>query len=125
MEAVGLGSITESVPLQKEDKIRRYFPEILEGAVRRPAGATGIIMLMTEQQLHAQGGIEKGKLRLAQTPLECGKVLKGVAPRGEKNREGEEVSVECREMQAATTTRPIRQDIHRQTTVRASDRLEQ
>ena len=38
MEAVGVGSITESVPLQNKDKIRRDFPEILEGAVRRPAG---------------------------------------------------------------------------------------
>ena len=39
MEAVGVGSITESVPLPDEAAIRRDFPEILEGAVKRPAGA--------------------------------------------------------------------------------------
>ena len=142
------------MPLQNENKIRRDFPETMEGAVRRPAGAAGLLILMMERQLHVQGGIEKGKLRLSQTPLGCGQVLRGVAPRGEKNREGEEVSVECRELQAATTARPIkgrsfhvsatantpgakgvragnkprgpsRQDINRQTTVRASDQLEQ
>ena len=34
MEAVGVGSITESVPFQNKDEIRRYFPDIVEGAVR-------------------------------------------------------------------------------------------
>ena len=96
MEAVGVGSITESVPLQEEDEIRRDFPEIVEGAVKRPAGAAGLLILMTERQLHAQGGIEKGKLCLSQKPLGCGQVLTGMAPRGEKHRE--EVSVECREL---------------------------
>ena len=86
MEAVGGGNITESVPLQNEDEIRRDFPEIMEGAVKRPAGAAGLIISMTERQLHAQGGIEKGKLRLSQTPLRCGQVLTGMAPRGEKSR---------------------------------------
>ena len=105
MEAVGVGSITESVSFQNEDEIRRDFPEIVEGAVKRPAGAAGLLISMTEQQLHAQGGIEKGKLRLSQTPLGCGQVLTGVAPRGEKSREGEEVIVECRELQAATTVK--------------------
>ena len=94
--------------LQNEDEIRRDFPEIVEGAVKRPARAAGLLISMTERQLHAQGGIEKGKLRLSQTPLGCGQVLTGVAPRGEKSREGEEVSLECRELEAATTVRPIR-----------------
>ena len=65
MEAVGVGSITESVPLQDEAAIRRDFPEIMEGAVKRPAGAAGLLISMTERQLHSQGGIEKGKLRLS------------------------------------------------------------
>ena len=65
MEAVGVGRITESVPLQNEDEIRRDFPDIVEGAVKRPAGAAGLLILMTERQLHSQGGIEKGKLRLS------------------------------------------------------------
>ena len=108
MEAVGVGSITVSGPLPNEDKIRRDFPEIMEEAVNRPVGAAGLLILMTERQLHAQGGMEKDKLRLSQTPLGCGQVLTGVAPRGENSREGEEVSVECRELQAATTVRPIR-----------------
>ena len=58
--------------------------------------------------MHAQGGKEKGRLRFSQTPLRCGQVLTGVAPSGEKSQEGEEVCAECRELQAATTVRPIR-----------------
>ena len=38
-EAVGVGSITESVPLYDEAAVRRDFPEILEGAVKQPVGA--------------------------------------------------------------------------------------
>ena len=53
MEAVGVGNITEAVPLQNEDKIRRDFPEIVEGAVKRPAGAAGLLISMMERQLHA------------------------------------------------------------------------
>ena len=53
MEAVGVGSITKSVPLQNKDKIRRDFPEIVEGAVKRPAGAAGLLISMTERQLHS------------------------------------------------------------------------
>ena len=108
MEAEGVRSITESVPLHDEASIRQDFSEILEGPVKRPAGAAGLLISMTERQLHSQGGIEKGKLRLSQTPLGCGQVLTGVAPRGEKGREGEEVSAECRALQAATTMRPTR-----------------
>ena len=48
MEAVGVGSITELVPLQNEGEIRRDFPEIREGAVKRPAGAAGLLISMTE-----------------------------------------------------------------------------
>ena len=84
MEAVEVGSITESGPLHNEDKIRRDFPEIMEEAVKRPVGAEGLLISMTEQQLHAQLGMEKGKLRLSQTPLGCGQVLTGVAARGKK-----------------------------------------
>ena len=89
IEAVGVGSITESVQLQDKAKIRRDFPEFMEGAVKRPAGAAGLLIWMTERQLHSQGGVEKGKLRLSQTPLGCGQVLTGVAPGGEKSREGD------------------------------------
>ena len=56
----------------------------MEGAVKRPAGAAGILILMTERQLHAQGGTKKGKLRLSQTTVGCGQVLTGVAPKGER-----------------------------------------
>ena len=104
MEAVGVGSITKSVPLQNEDEIRRDFPEIREGAVKRPAGAAGLLISITERQLHSQGGVEKGKLCLSPTPLGCGQVWTGVAPRGEKSQGGEEVSAECKALQAATTT---------------------
>ena len=94
MEAVGVGSITEAVPLQDEAAIRRDFPEIMEGAVKRPAGAAGLLISMTERQLHARGGIEKGWLRLSQTPLGCGQVLTGAVPRGKESQGGEEVSTD-------------------------------
>ena len=106
VEAVGVGSITESVPLQNKDEIKQDFPEIREGAVKRPAIAAGLLISMTKRQLHSQGGIEKDKLRLSQTPLGCRQVLTGVASRGERSQEGMEVSAECRALQAATTTRP-------------------
>ena len=47
--------------------------------MKRPAGAAKLLISMTERQLHAQGGIEKGKFRLSQTPLGCGQVFTGVA----------------------------------------------
>ena len=34
-------------------------------AVKRPAGAAGLLISMMERQLHSQGGIEKGKLCLS------------------------------------------------------------
>ena len=77
MEAVAVGSITESGAVQNKDEIRQDFPEIMEKAVKRPAGAPGLLVSMTELQLHSQGGVEKGKLRLSQTPIGCGPVLTG------------------------------------------------
>ena len=103
MEAVGVGSITESVLLQDKAEIRWEFTEIMEEAVKRPAGAARLLILMTERQLHSQGGMEKGMLRLSQTPLGCVQVMTGVALRQKKSREGEEVSAECRALQALTT----------------------
>ena len=85
MEAVGVGSITEAVSMQDEAAIRRDFPKIMEGAVKSPAGAAGLLISMTERQLHARGGREKGRLRLSQTPLDCGQVLTGVVPRGKES----------------------------------------
>ena len=67
MEAVGVDSITDSVPLSDEAAVRRAFPGIREGAVRRPIGAAGLLISMTERQLHSQGGIKKGKLGLSKT----------------------------------------------------------
>ena len=96
MEAVGVGRITDSVPLYDEAAVRQDFPGILEGAVQGPVGAAGLLISMTERQLHSQGGIEKGKLRLSHTPLGCGKVLTGVATLREEERKGERISAECR-----------------------------
>ena len=105
MEAVGVECLTKSVPLHDEETLMKYFPEILEEAMKRPAGAAGLLISMTERQLYSHGGIEKGKLRLSQMPLGCGQVLTGVAPWGDKGK-GEEVSAEFRALQGATTTRP-------------------
>ena len=80
IEAVGVGSITESILLQNEDEIRRDFPDIREEAVKRPAAAAGLLIPMTKRQPHSQGGIEKGKLCLSPTPLGCRQVLTGEAP---------------------------------------------
>ena len=49
MEAVGVGSITEVVPLQDEAAIRRDFPKIMEVAVKRPAGAAKLHISMMER----------------------------------------------------------------------------
>ena len=79
MEVVGVGGITDWVPLYDEAAVRQDFPGIREGAVRRPVGAAGLLISMTERQLHSQPSIEKGKLRLSKTPLGCGQVLTRVA----------------------------------------------
>ena len=98
--------------------------------MKRPVGAAGLLISMTERQLHSQGGIEKGKLRLLRTPLGCGQVVTGVAThrkkdflplqrlsggranrhKGEKqkDRKGEGISAECRALQGATTAPPAR-----------------
>ena len=48
--------------------------------------------------------------------------MTGVAPRGEESREGEEVSAECRALQAATTVCPIRgRSFHVSARTRAPD----
>ena len=88
MEAVGVECITELVPLHDEETIRKNFPEIVEETVKKPAEAAGLLISMAERQLHSHGGIEKGKLRLSQTPLGCGQVLMGVTPWGYKSRKG-------------------------------------
>ena len=49
MEAVGVGSITDSEPLYDEAAARRAFPGIREGAVRQPVGAAGLLISMTER----------------------------------------------------------------------------
>ena len=54
MEAVRVGSITESVPLQDKAAIRKDFPELLEGAVKRPAGVARLFISMTKRQLHSK-----------------------------------------------------------------------
>ena len=106
---------------------------------------------MTEGQLYAKGGIEKGKLRLSQTPLGCGQVLTGMAPRGKKTSRGGKQRVprasghnystpyKRKELQCnsqANTTdakktkagkkpiRPSKQGIYRPTTTEESDQLE-
>ena len=75
--------------------------------MRRPVGAAGLLISMTERHLHSQGGIEKGKIRLSKTPLWCGQVLTSVtAIRKEANR-GERLSAECRALQGATAARAV------------------
>ena len=64
MEAIGVESIMDSAKLQDEEGIRRDFPKIREGALRRPVGAAGLLISMTERQLHPSGGVERGKLCL-------------------------------------------------------------
>ena len=68
MEAIGVESIMDSAKLQDEEGIRRDFPEIREGALRRPVGAAGLLISMMERQLHSSRGVERGKICLLQTP---------------------------------------------------------
>ena len=102
MEAVGVDSITESAPLGDEAAARRAFPGIREGEVKRPVGAAGLLISMTERELHSQGGIEKGKLRLSKTPLGCGQVLTGVAETVKGATRGERLRAEGRAPQGET-----------------------
>ena len=74
--------------MQDEAEIRLSFPEIMEGAVKRQAVAARLPISMNERHLHSQGGIEKGKLRLSQMPIECGQVMTGVAPREKRAKKG-------------------------------------
>ena len=69
METIGVESIRDLAKLQNEEGIRRDFPGIPEGALRHPIGAAGQLISIMERQLHSSGGVEKGKLRLSQTPL--------------------------------------------------------
>ena len=69
MEAVGVESITEAAPLVDEVAVRKAFPEILEEAIRRPVGPVGVLLSMTERELHSSGGRMVGKMRLSDTPL--------------------------------------------------------
>ena len=107
METVGVKSIVDLGKLQDKGVIRREFPGIREGAVKRPVGAVGLLISMTERRLHSHGGVEKGKLRLSQTPLGCGQVLKGVETSREKAGEGERISAECRSLQGASAAQPV------------------
>ena len=108
MEAVGVSSITDAVPLVKEETIKEVFPEIKKEALQRPVGPVDLLLSMTERELHSGGGRIVGKLRLAETILGCGQVLTGVVPGQAGAREGEEVSAECRCLQGAVPYQPAR-----------------
>ena len=74
----GVNSLTESNPLRDEAAVRRAFPEIRKGAVKRPEGEAGLLISITESHLHSQGGRRKGRLRLFKTLLGCGQILTGM-----------------------------------------------
>ena len=99
MEKIGVESIMDLTKLQDKEGIKRDFPGIREGALRRLVGAAGILISIMERQLHSSGGVEKGKLRLSQTPLGCGEVLIGVETSREKAGKGERISTECQALQ--------------------------
>ena len=46
--------------------------------MRRPIGAAGLLISMTERQLYSRGGLQRGKLCVSKTPLGCGQVLTGI-----------------------------------------------
>ena len=101
--------------------MRRDFPEILEEAIRRPVGAAGLLISMTERQLHSKGGREVGKLRLSDTILGCGQVLTGVTTAA-RQAGASRLSAECRALQGAATRRPARgQSFHISTLSDATD----
>ena len=106
MEAVGVQSITDAVPLVDKEVVRKAFPEILEEALERPVGPVGVLLSMTERNLHGSGGKAVGKMRLCNTPLGCGQVLTGVIPRKKAARGVEELSAECRSLQGAMARLP-------------------
>ena len=126
MEAVGVNSLTESNPLRDEAAVRRAFPEIREGAVKRPVGAAGPLISITEKHLHSQGGIRKGRLRLSKTLLGCRQVLtgmdkkekggaKGRAPQGETPAQ----SMKGKSFHITASNNVITKETHRQETENA------
>ena len=103
MEAVGVSSITDAVPLPNKDIIKKLFPGIKKEALQRPFGPVDLMLSMTKRELHPGGGRTVGKLRLAKTILGCGQVLTGGVPAQEGIRAGGEVLAECRCLQEAAS----------------------
>ena len=80
VKALGVQAITDAILCPDLGAARRMFPEAPQAVFRRAAGPVQILLSMTEQHLHANGGSQKGGLRLSKTPLGCGWVLTGLLP---------------------------------------------
>ena len=48
MEAVGVSSIIDAVPLVNEDIIKKVFPEMKKKALQRSVGPVNLLLSMTE-----------------------------------------------------------------------------
>ena len=80
MECIAVDNITEAPPLANQDAARLAFHHAPEEVFHRPEGPVGILLSMSERNLHAMGGETKGKLPLSNTPLTpCGKVITGLS----------------------------------------------
>ena len=75
--------------------------------MKRPVGAAGLLISITESHLHSQGGIRKGKFRLSKTLLGCGQVLTGVEKTEKGVTQGKRLRAEGIAPQGETTARTI------------------
>ena len=75
--------------------------------MKRPVGAAGLLISITERHLHSQGSTRKGKLRLSKTPIGCGQVLTGVEKTEKGVTKGNRLRVEGRAPQEEITARTM------------------
>ena len=108
MEAVGVETIAEALPIADQEAVREAFPEAPEAALQRPVGQAGVLLSMSERQLHSGDGKEVGRLRLSQTLLGCGLVITGMTTSLKANTSTSGLSAECRSLQGALAVRPAR-----------------
>ena len=80
INALGVQAITDAMICPNLGEARRLFPSAPQAVFRRAEGPVEILLSMTERHLHANGGEQKGALRLSQTPLGCGWILTGLLP---------------------------------------------
>ena len=83
VEAIGMNSLTEVLPLPEVSKLAHLFPEAPDDAAAafsRPSGTVSFMLGMRDRRLHSTDGFEHQDLRLNRSKFGCGWVLTGFSP---------------------------------------------